>query len=115
MLELFVYGTLMRGEENHGALGGAPLLARVATAPRYALVDLGPYPALVAGGATTVQGELYAVDEALLGALDELEGHPELYRRDRVVLEDGRVALAYLFARDHAGLPLLAGDWKLRR
>ena len=32
------------------------------------------------GGATSVKGELYLVDEPLLAALDEFEEHPTLFR-----------------------------------
>ena len=37
---------------------GARLVATARTAPRYTLVDLGPYPALVEDGDTAVFGEV---------------------------------------------------------
>jgi gamma-glutamylcyclotransferase (GGCT)/AIG2-like uncharacterized protein YtfP len=117
-LALFVYGTLMTGEENHARMAGGKLLAPALTAPRYCLYDLGPYPALVAGGETAVRGELYRVSRDLLDALDAFEGHPDYFRRQAVALAGGREAAAYLFARpaelvDRAALDL--GDWKRHR
>ncbi|MEZ4299723.1 MAG: gamma-glutamylcyclotransferase family protein, partial [Polyangiaceae bacterium] len=68
---LFVYGSLLRGEDNHAVLAGARFVATARTAPRYTLVDLGPYPALVPGGETEVSGELFEVGPALLTELDD--------------------------------------------
>jgi hypothetical protein len=35
-----------------------------------------------------VVGEVYEVDKAVLGKLDELEGHPHFYRREEIEVED---------------------------
>ena len=90
----------------------APPTAR--TKPRFELVSLGPYPAMVAGGTTAVLGEVYEVDQETLAKIDLLEGHPHHYRRELVRLEDGEEVLAYLLPRDKAeGLPRIeSGDWK---
>lgn len=113
---LFVYGTLMRGEANHELLAGASFRGPGSTSPRFELVDLGAYPALVEGGAAAVAGELYEVGSAVLAALDDLEDHPHLYRRRRVPLAGGGWAEAYLMTREAtAGLPrIAAGDWRRR-
>jgi gamma-glutamylcyclotransferase (GGCT)/AIG2-like uncharacterized protein YtfP len=112
---LFVYGTLRRGEPNHQELGGARFIARVRTAPVYELVDLGHFPALVEGGTTAVQGELYEVDEHWVDRLDAFEEAPELYDRKHVRLE-GDTVLAYVMRRDVAGpAPRIpSGDWRRR-
>jgi len=92
---LFVYGTLMRGQRNHSFLGDARHLGPERTAPAYTLVSLGPFPALRESGSTSVEGELYEVDSAILTALDQLEGHPDFYQRGAVELADGRAAVTY--------------------
>lgn len=93
-LRLFVYGTLRAGEPAHALLRGAALLRRCRTAPGWTKVELDAYPALVPGEGT-VEGELYEVDAATLAALDEYEGHPDLFVRVTVVLDDGTSAQAY--------------------
>jgi gamma-glutamylaminecyclotransferase len=112
---LFVYGTLMSGESNATELGGAAFLGPARTAPAYSLLDLGDYPGLVAGGATAVAGELYQVTPPHLVLLDVFEEHPDLYRREPVLLADGRPAVAYLLVRPPPGAPPIAGgDWRRR-
>jgi gamma-glutamylaminecyclotransferase len=113
---LFVYGTLMRGELNHALLAGASFRGPGRTLPRFELVDLDAYPAMVSGGSAAVAGELYEVDDAVLAAVDELEDHPHLYRRRRVRLAGGGWAEAYLMSREAtAGLPRIpSGDWNRR-
>ncbi len=117
-LLVFVYGTMLPGEAWHAALSGAVRVGPARTLPAFELLDLGPFPALVSGGATPVEGEVYAVDDSLLGALDALEGHPEFYRRTPIQLEDGREAFAYLLSpqrRLASMVPIAAGSWKSRR
>jgi gamma-glutamylaminecyclotransferase len=107
--ELFVYGSLKRGLRHHAELRGAVFLGEVRTAPRYRLVLYGAYPALTRGD-SAVAGELYRVDEAKLARLDDFEGCPDLYRRDRVELADGRHVVAYLLpsSGDTSSLRVLA-------
>ena len=93
---LFVYGSLMRGQHNHGQLRGARCLGPARTEPRYRLVNLGQYPALRAEGSSTVPGELYEVECSLLSVLDRFEGHPDWYRRSRVLLDDGTEPWSYV-------------------
>jgi gamma-glutamylcyclotransferase (GGCT)/AIG2-like uncharacterized protein YtfP len=92
---LFVYGTLLMGDASHELLTGARLVGEVRTLPRYALVDLGAYPGLVAGGDVAVAGELWTVDVATLAKIDVHEGHPVLFERRPVELEGGVIAEAY--------------------
>jgi gamma-glutamylcyclotransferase (GGCT)/AIG2-like uncharacterized protein YtfP len=109
---IFVYGTLRRGQSNHAELGNARFLREVATAPRYELVDLGEYPALLESGSTAVLGELYEVDEDLLARLDVFEGVPALYQRRAIALQDGQAEGYVMRRRNAARAPRLAhGDW----
>lgn len=110
---VFVYGSLRRGEYNHRLLAGARFVEEARTPPRFELVDLGSYPALIEGGAMAVVGEVYAVNEPMLRRLDRLEGHPEYYQRRRIRLASGREVEAYLMdAAAVAHRPRVAsGDW----
>lgn len=117
MTRLFVYGTLMRGEARASYLCGARFIGEVNTAAEYGLLDLGHYPGLVAGGTTAVAGELYEVDGTTMDALDRLEEHPDLYRRQPISLADGRAAEAYLLAAGDLlarARPIASGDWRRR-
>ena len=51
MTRVFVYGTLLAGEPNHRLLEAASFVGPAETPPVFLLVDLGPFPALVACGA----------------------------------------------------------------
>lgn len=97
---VFVYGTLRRGEPNHHLLDARMLLRAGRTEPRFTLVSLGAFPAMIDGGETAVVGEVYDVDAVTLAALDRLEGHPRFYRR-RPIPPRRR--------RRGPGLPALAG------
>lgn len=113
---LFVYGTLREGEARHALLAGASLIGAVSTAPAFHLVDVGPYAALVRGGATTVSGELYLVDLQTRRAIDIERQVPLLFTREAIELADGTQADTYLLTTDQVrGRRRLAhGDWKKR-
>jgi gamma-glutamylcyclotransferase (GGCT)/AIG2-like uncharacterized protein YtfP len=84
---VFVYGTLMRGEQRAGMWPRPPLGVEPATI-RAALYDLGPYPAITHGD-DLVRGELWRLADAdvteTLLALDQIEcygqGGVDLYIR----------------------------------
>jgi gamma-glutamylcyclotransferase (GGCT)/AIG2-like uncharacterized protein YtfP len=113
-MRLFVYGSLLSGECNHRVLGTSRLLGVRRTEPRYRLLSLGAFPALLSRGKTSVLGEVYEVDDATLAAVDRLEGHPHLYRRTSVVLLGGESVQGYVLARVRRGTyPLIkSGDWR---
>lgn len=122
-LLLFVYGTLMRGDDNHARLGGARFVGEAATTGAFELVDCGPYPAITRRAPRDVEsspgvvGELYELDPRHLPELDAYEGHPELFVRTAIELSDGRVAMAYVMSPDRAaGFPRVAsGRWRSLR
>ena len=113
---VFVYGTLLSGEENHHVLRGATFVGHAQTAARYELRDLGPYPALVEGGDQAIAGEVYEVDDAGLAALDAFEECPQLYRRVRIRLEGGSEVESYVQTAEQAAARprIVSGDWRLR-
>jgi len=94
MAHVFVYGTLMRGGTNHHVLAdlGARFVAAARTAAPRTVVDLGPYPALLPSdaardaGATPIPGELFEIADDEIAALDDFEGVPDLYRRERILI-----------------------------
>ena len=113
---VFVYGTLLAGEDNHGHLAHARLVAETRTRPEFTLHDLGSYPGLVHGGVSAVAGELYEVDASTLAALDRLEDHPDVYRRVRIILENGAAAETYVLPPNRVvGHPVIAAaSWRAR-
>jgi gamma-glutamylcyclotransferase (GGCT)/AIG2-like uncharacterized protein YtfP len=80
---VFVYGSLKRGFRNHRLLAANEFVGAGITEPRYRLINLGPYPAMIETGAEplSVTGELYRIDEATLASLDRLEEEGTLYQR----------------------------------
>ncbi len=114
---VFVYGSLLTGYHNHPVLEGCPLLGPARTLPQFDLLDLGRYPAMVCGGATSVAGELYAVSPATLAALDHLEGHPVYYHRMQVELHEAATAWAYVMdPLPVSGRPRIpSGSWRHHR
>jgi gamma-glutamylcyclotransferase (GGCT)/AIG2-like uncharacterized protein YtfP len=81
---LFVYGTLRRGAGASHLLAGCRLLGEASVTGR--LYDVaGRYPALVLEGDGPVWGEVWAVPDRVLAALDRYEGVGEgLFARVRV-------------------------------
>ncbi len=113
-IDIFVYGTLLRGESNDHWLVGAEFLGvdRLGAAQ---LFNLGNYPMIVPGKGW-VKGELYRISPAILQKLDILEEHPDYYQRNLVTLESGCRAWVYW---GQAGLvvdhPLVvSGFWRDR-
>lgn len=109
---VFVYGTLLRGEVNHGLLADAAFVGVHRTEPRFTLLLLGPFPGLIPGGSTAVSGEVYRVDQAGLRTLDRLEDYPRLYGRRLIATPYGR-AWFYLYRGPVKDRPLIvSGDWR---
>jgi len=121
---VFVYGSLKRGFRNHRLLAAGEFVGAGLTEPRYRLINLGPYPAMIeasqlrpADEPLSVTGELYRIDQATLENLDRLEDEGVLYRRIVVPIMsleggacDQRVvthrAWTYLWLRSPSEYPL---------
>lgn len=117
---VFVYGSLKTGFYNHSILmDGNPTLIGPAITLRPFLMEAGAwFPFLIdptalrrkawlAGLTGRVVGELYHVDDDTMDRLDDLEGHPDFYRREPV---DVRVSTGGVFYTDTAWIYLLQGD-----
>jgi gamma-glutamylaminecyclotransferase len=112
---LFVYGTLRRGFENHeDYLHNAQFMGNASTRDEYALV-VGELPYVVKDRAVArIVGELYAVDAATLEQVDGLEGHPDEYRREEILVltGQGQELCAWIyFYPDPVGELIASGDF----
>ena len=119
MTRVFVYGTLKRGGGNHSFLAGQQFLGAARTPPGFTLYLLGDYPGMVpaAGDQAGVTGEVWAVDDACLARLDELEGVDEgLYERVSIKLlvpyADQPIE-TYLYLRSLDGRPALGAEFRI--
>lgn len=100
---VFVYGTLLKGERNHNYFLHDSTCLGTATLSGYDMYDLGTYPGIVSGSGR-VKGEVYEVSEETLRGLDYLEGEGSLYIRKQaeVTTEKGEVILAYIYVYNHS-------------
>ena len=117
MNNIFVYGTLRRGEHNNRLLSRAKFKGFYETEPIYVLRNLGSFPGLMLNGETSVKGELYEVDDDTLEYLDYHEGHPSFYCRMPVSLKDCKDSVeGYVISGHplyHQELPVIeSGDWR---
>lgn len=90
---VFVYGTLKRGLYNSKYLqtAGATLLGSAKTGTKLPMITdeyYVPYLLKAPGMGKKIQGELYAVNNDVMDKLDELEGVPTYYTRERVPIEE---------------------------
>jgi gamma-glutamylcyclotransferase (GGCT)/AIG2-like uncharacterized protein YtfP len=98
---VFLYGSLKRGEQNHGLMAGAEFRGPATTDCEFRLFALPHYPAMVRWPAAplAIAGELYRVGAALLERLDHFEGNGRLYQREeiRVIDEHARAQQAWTY------------------
>ena len=115
-MKVFVYGTLMSGESNHFFLEerSSKYIRKAVTERGYTLYDLGGFPGMVSGGTGAVMGEVYDVCARTRRRLDQLEGHPQFYRRHIIRLQDGEKVEAYILEVGYTrGCPVIkSGDWR---
>ncbi len=87
---VFVYGTLKRGCPNNPLLEGSEFLGEAVTVPTckmvtYRMVEIS-FPVIMPDpSGKPVAGEIYAVDDATLARLDQLEREGRSY--DRVMID----------------------------
>ena len=103
MNRVAVYGTLKSGYHNNHLLLDADLVGTGKLQDRYPLeVDGLPYLYPEKGVGEFVDVEVYDVDDNLLARLDRLEGHPNWYKRERVLidLDDWSKTTAWVYFLD---------------
>ena len=90
---MFLNGTAMTGQQDHGAVAGATLVGPARTAARYRFIAVrDSYPGLIAAvdSGRAIDGELYEMTEDLLhGSL--LPGEPPELELGTVELDSGEV------------------------
>lgn len=91
-VEIFVYGTLLRGNCNHERfLSGSKYLGE-GRLSGYALYDLGSYPGVKQKEEDAVKGEVYAIDSETLERINRLEGEGSLYSLKKESIEmEGKI------------------------
>lgn len=113
MSKIFVYGSLRRGGALNNVLQGSEFLFSCRTKPEYSLFSLGKFPALIHLGNTAVLGEVYEISDNVLQLLDSIEGHPYVYLRTPIYLENNLEIEGYLFSSwipSYINL-IKSGDW----
>ena len=100
---IFVYGTLKKGYGNNALLqktGAIFIETTIPAKPLFDLVDLGHFPGLIPGF-FYVQGELYDVSGETIQRLDWLEGHPDFYYRQTIIIQGPLEAETYFIKNPH--------------
>lgn len=113
---VFVYGSLKKEHGLHKLISRSDHedLGRNWIESNYMMADMGAFPALVADlydptNIYRVYGEVYAVDQETLAALDFAEGHPHFYNRKKLeVGPDKLKCWVYVIDGDHEEY---AEDW----
>lgn len=124
-MNLFVYGTLLKGMNRYPVLSGSQFLGMgFTTGHLYNLLfDVGDYPAIGSGNGT-VHGELYDIDGKKLKDLDRIEGYDpkdarhSLYVRKNITcisLNDGSRIEATTYFYNHPlkkHMRIVCGDYR---
>jgi len=100
-MRLFICGSALRGQPDHGNLGDAKFLGETRTAPRYRLHSVrDQHPGIyeVESGGIAIAGELYEFTPEQHKHLLENEP-PDLYEGP-IVLEDGSGVSAMMYPRN---------------
>jgi gamma-glutamylcyclotransferase (GGCT)/AIG2-like uncharacterized protein YtfP len=108
---VFVYGTLKQGQRNFHFLQDAEFVGQFSTEPIYSMFIFEDYPAVCVDGQHTIHGEIYRVNEAQFGLLDELEWYPDFYQRIEIPTHHGDTWMYIVEAELCEGKQQLHGMW----
>lgn len=115
MNRVAVYGTLRMGMGNHYLLKDSKYLC--STSVRGKMYSLGGFPCVVLSKNletdydSYVYCEVYLVDDETLGQLDQLEGYPGWYDRDKVVTPFGGAYIYHFKEPPITSDYVPGGDW----
>lgn len=113
LIQVCIYGTLLRGQGNSGLLKNAVFLGRheIKTGP---MVSLGAFPALTSPkGDCSTPVELYQVSQQNFDDLDRLEGVPDFYVRSLVPTIFGQAWIYWMPNLKDTSYPLIPNnDWR---
>jgi gamma-glutamylaminecyclotransferase len=117
---VFVYGTLKQGFSNNRYLSGSKCLGAGRTREKYGMYSSGIPFVVMTEPISEIYGELYQVDDFTLETLDDLEGHPDWYRREQVeiCLDDGNhsIVKGWVYFNENPGGTLVpSGVFSLNR
>ena len=104
-----VYGSLRKGCTNHHYLHGGIYLG-TDRLESWQMYSNGSFP-YVLKGAGTITIEVYEVSRETLARIDELEGYPQHYDREKVETKHGKSWLYYVKEVPAGCILLLGGDW----
>jgi gamma-glutamylcyclotransferase (GGCT)/AIG2-like uncharacterized protein YtfP len=97
-MQFFICGSALRGQPDHGNLGGAPFVREAKTKPIYRLHSVrDQHPGIyeVASGGVAIAGEIYELTEQQHAELLASEP-PDLYEAP-IQLEDGTTVPAMIY------------------
>jgi len=99
MVNVFIHGNMRSGGKDNKFISGAVLLGRAETESDFALVLIKGDPYLTKRPVSKIKGEVYSVDDDLLGLIDRLNRHTRITRRELVNarLEDGQKTEAWVY------------------
>jgi len=99
MVNVFIHGNMRSGGKDNKFISGAELLGRAETESDFALVLIKGKPYVTKRPVCKIKGEVYSVDDPLLGLIDKLNRHTSITRRELVSarLEDGRKTEAWMY------------------
>jgi gamma-glutamylaminecyclotransferase len=118
-MNVFVYGTLMKGYGNHRLVENETWLGD-ALLKDFGLYNVTQYyPGIIKQRGSSVRGEVYDVSEKTLEKLDILEGEGSLYLRIavKVTLNTGKEVESYVYVwnirvREHTYMPVEQLPWR---
>jgi gamma-glutamylcyclotransferase (GGCT)/AIG2-like uncharacterized protein YtfP len=112
---IFTYGTLMTGMPNNPRLNGAKSQGRATTVEKYEL-RAAAVPYVNKNHKThVIQGEVFEVDLRDFPRVDQLEGHPTWYCRERIPvrLASGQTVKAWIYFNNRAEAAVVpSGDFR---
>lgn len=111
---IFVYGTLLKGQSNHRSFLKDENFIGTGTVEGYDMYDLGCFPGIVKGTGK-VCGEVYSLTADELKRIDRLEGEGSLYKKVKTTVRMADAsevkAFVYVYLHDVEGYTLLHGRY----